>query len=313
MSKTSVTPSNIPDIRPTPLGSAPTKAKCHECGSIFLYHDFNRGEVVCTKCGLVLESKMIKYSEDLKPCITFEDKMKISHNGGPIGGSRIKDQISKTTIKSRDCRGNPYFRRLMKIEAGKQADLRSLSISLMHLKRISSELSLPSYVQDDASEIFNKAWKMGVLRGYSIELVVSASVYYACRKNKIARTTSEIAKCSSLDPVRVSRLFSKLFKILSISIPRIDYSAFAEKYAKILKVDPIHTAKIIKATKILKTTTFLGKNPLSFIGALIYIIPRLDGKKYSQKQIASLLNITEVTIRKRINDLKPFYPQILNR
>lgn len=311
MSKTSVTPSNIPEIRTSHKVSTATSAKCEECGSIFSYHDSHRGEIICTNCGLVLESKMIKYSEDLKPCITFEDKMRISHNGGPIGGSRVKDLISKTTIKYRDCKGNPRFRRLMKIEAGKQADLRSLSISLMHLNRISSELALPNHVRDDASEIFNKAWKMGVLRGYSIEMVASASVYYACRKNKIARTISEVANCSSLEPVKISRLFSKLFVLLSIPIPRIDYSAFAEKYSKLLKLDPVHTAKIIKATKTLKITTFLGKNPLSIIGALIYIIPRIDGKKYSQKEIASTLKITEVTIRKRINELKPYYNQLL--
>ncbi len=312
MSKTSVKPSNIPEIQTSQKIHSVYNAKCEECGSIFFYNDFHRGERICTNCGLVLESKMIKYSEDLKPCITFEDKMRISHNGGPIGGFRVRDLISKTTIKFRDCKGNPRFFRLMKIDAGKQPELRSLCISLMHLNRICWDLSLPVRIKDDASEIFNKAWKMGVLRGYSIELMASASVYYACRKNKLARTISEIARCSGLEAVRISRLFSKLSALLAIPLPRMEYTVFAEKYAKILNLGQAHTQKIIKATKFLKCPAFLGKNPLSIIGALIYIIPRIDGKKFSQKEIASALNITEVTIRKRIYELKPFYNQIMN-
>ena len=293
------------------IASADDK-RCKDCGGIFFYNDKFRGEIICRNCGLVIESKMINYSDSIKPCLNFDEKMKIAHNAGPIGGSRVKDLFSKTSFQFRDCMHNPRFLRLMKIDSTKDPSLRSVSLSMVHLNRICTELSLPEHVKEESSSVFFKAWKIGALRGFSIELVTSACIYFACRKYRIARTLSEIGACSTLDPFRLSRVFSKVFSMLGLPLPRMDYIAFAEKYAKMLKLGPKQSSNLMKIMKSIKLSKFSGKNPLSIIGALIYIIQQADGKKISQKDISNVLNITEVTIRKRIYELKPLYNRIAN-
>ena len=151
---------------------------------------------------------------------------------------------------------------------------------------------------------------MGALRGLSIELVASACIYIACRKFRIARTLLEVAACSNLEPVRLSRVFSKIYALLVVPLPRVDYAAFAEKYAKMLKLGPKQSYLLVKIMKSVNFSKFSGKNPLSIIGALIYIIQQAEGKKMSQKQISEVLNITEVTIRKRSTEIKPLYNRI---
>jgi len=38
--------------------------KCPECGSINLFWNKDRGEVICRDCGLVIEDKMIDFTQE---------------------------------------------------------------------------------------------------------------------------------------------------------------------------------------------------------------------------------------------------------
>ena len=44
--------------------------KCPECGSINLFYNKDKGEVICRDCGLVVEEKMVDFDQEWRD---FED------------------------------------------------------------------------------------------------------------------------------------------------------------------------------------------------------------------------------------------------
>ena len=71
---------------------------------------------------------------------------------------------------------------------------RNLAFALSEIDRNSSNLGLPRSVREDASVIYKKAVDHKLIRGRSIEGVVSASIYIACRRCNLPRTLEEIAE-----------------------------------------------------------------------------------------------------------------------
>ncbi len=56
-----------------------------------------------------------------------------------------------------------------------------------------------------------------------------------------------------------------------------------------------------------------GKDPMGLAAAAIYIACLLEGEKRTQKEIAEVANVTEVTVRNRYKNLKKNLTEILNK
>jgi len=48
--------------------------KCPDCGSVSLYYDDQKGEVICNDCGLVVEEKLVDTSQEMQGSFDGEDK-----------------------------------------------------------------------------------------------------------------------------------------------------------------------------------------------------------------------------------------------
>ena len=55
---------------------------CHECGSINLTYDEQRGEVICNDCGLVVEEKMVDTGQEIQS--QFDKSDKKGRGGAPL-------------------------------------------------------------------------------------------------------------------------------------------------------------------------------------------------------------------------------------
>jgi transcription initiation factor TFIIB len=181
---------------------------------------------------------------------------------------------------------------------------RNLAFALSEITKIANNLNLPKNILETASLIYRKAVKERLLRGRSIQGVTSAAIYLACRQCGLPRTLEEIAQASNVNKKEVGRSYRFLIKELNYFIPPLKPSQYITKFSNQLtmqgKVEEI-AHKILAVAKELKLTS--GRGPTGIAAAASYIASVLTGERKTQREIAEIAQVTEVTIRNRYKEL----------
>ena len=288
--------------------------KCPECSSSNLIHDYDTGDTICGGCGLVLTEQMMDKGPEWR-AFTQEEKASRSRVGIPTSYS-VHDKGLSTMIDWHD--RDIYGKRL---SPGQKAQIyrlrkwqrrirvsdateRNLAFALSEISKIANSLSLPKNILETASVIYRKAVKERLIRGRSIQGVTAAAIYVACRQCGLARTLDEIAQASNINKKEVGRSYRFLVKELDYFIPPLKPSQYVTKFSNQLtmqgKVEEI-AHKILTAAKELKLTS--GRGPTGIAAAASYIASVLTGERKTQREIAEIAQVTEVTIRNRYKEL----------
>src|SRR3989304_1569991 len=298
--------------------AVPTTAQrvqqCPECGSQRLMRDPDAAEIVCMNCGYVVASKLADRGPEWRPC-DDEQRAKRTRVGAPLTYT-IHDKGLSTTIDwhDRDIYGKSLspgqkaqvyrLRKWQRRIRVSDATERNLAYALSEITKISNNLNLPKNILETASVIYRKAVKERLIRGRSIQGVTSAAIYLACRQCALPRTLDEIAQSSTVHKKEGGRSYRFLIKELNYSIPPLRPSQYITKFSNQLtmqgKVEEI-AHKILAAAKELKLTS--GRGPTGIAAAASYIASVLTGERKTQREIAEIAQVTEVTIRNRYKEL----------
>jgi transcription initiation factor TFIIB len=297
------------------VSSTPTKIQhCPECGSTKLMRDYECAEIVCMDCGFVIAAKLADRGPEWR-AFDDEQRAKRARTGAPLTYT-IHDKGLSTMIDWHD--RDIYGKRL---SPGQKAQIyrlrkwqrrirvsdateRNLAFALSEISKIANGLNLPKNILETASVIYRKAVKEHLIRGRSIQGVTSAAIYVACRQCGLARTLEEIAQASSINKKEVGRSYRFLIKELNYFIPPLKPSQYITKFSNQLtmqgKVEEI-AHKILSTARDLKLTS--GRGPTGIAAAASYIASVLTGERKTQREIAEIAQVTEVTIRNRYKEL----------
>jgi transcription initiation factor TFIIB len=292
----------------------PRIRSCPECGSNRLMRDYDCAEIVCMNCGFVVAAKLADQGPEWR-AFDDEQRTKRARAGAPLTFT-IHDKGLSTMIDWHD--RDVYGKR---IAPGQKAQIyrlrkwqrrirvsdateRNLAFALSEISKIANNLNLPKNILETASVIYRKAVKERLIRGRSIQGVTAAAIYVACRQCGVARTLDEIAQASTVNKKEVGRSYRFLIKELNYFIPPLKPSQYITKFSNQLtmqgKVEEI-AHKILASAKELKLTS--GRGPTGIAAAASYIASVLTGERKTQREIAEIAQVTEVTIRNRYKEL----------
>lgn len=294
--------------------SQPRVHLCPECGSARLIRDYECAELVCMDCGYVIAAKIADRGPEWR-AFDDEQRAKRTRVGAPLTYT-IHDKGLSTMIDwhDRDIYGKGLspgqkaqvyrLRKWQRRIRVSDATERNLAFALSEITKIANNLSLPKNILETASLIYRKAVKERLIRGRSIQGVTSAAIYLACRQCGLPRTLEEIAQASNVNKKEVGRSYRFLIKELGFTIPPLKPSQYITKFSNQLtmqgKVEEI-AHKILVAAKELKLTS--GRGPTGIAAAASYIASVLTGERKTQREIAEIAQVTEVTIRNRYKEL----------
>lgn len=244
-----------------------------------------------------------------------EQAMKRSRTGAPLT-YLIHDKGLSTAIdwRNKDSAGRdiPSKQRaqLYRIRKWQQrirvsnAKERNLTIALTELNKVASKLDLAKNVRESAAVIYRKAVEKGLIRGRSIEGVVAACIYAACRRCSVPRTLDEIAEASMMDRKEIGRIYRFVLRELGMSlqpttpvdyVPRFCSSLNLSRDVQMKAVDILNKAMEMQLTS--------GRGPTGVSAAAIYIASVLVGERRTQQEISEVAGVTEVTIRNRYKEI----------
>lgn len=289
------------------------KSNCQECGTVVGF-DENRGLLVCEKCGLVHSEKHIDNGPEWR-AFDADQKKKRTRTGAPMT-LMIHDRGLSTMIdwKNRDIfgkeipaklRGQIY--RLRKWQSRirvSDATERNLTFALSELDRMASNLDLQKNLRECSAKIYRDAVDAHLIRGRSIEGVAAASLYAACRMYKIPRTLNEVAEVARVDKKEIGRSFRFISKELNLNLNPTKPLDFLTRFISELQLSQEcqKTAKkIIKMAEYRGLTS--GRGPTGVCAAAIYAASILTKERRTQRKIAKISQVTEVTVRNRFSEL----------
>jgi len=161
------------------------------------------------------------------------------------------------------------------------------------LKRIASNLNLPDHIKKSAIRLYKEAFKRKLLRGRSINGMVAACLYFACREKKVPRTLQEILEQTSINAKNVRRCYRTIIRELNL-----------KRYIAELGLDAEIEKNTIKLLQNFISRFFTsGKDPKGLCAGALYLMCKIKGRHISQKDIANLVGVTEVTLRSRYKEL----------
>jgi len=282
--------------------------RCPECGSVNITHDPQLGEVICNDCGLVIEDEMVDSGTDLAG--KFDKTEKKGRGGAPISMQKFdKGLITNVGEISDIYKLEPgqtrKFLRLKKWQERVSTSIeRNLRLAMAELRVIASYLNLPNVVRDEAARIYNYVLQRGLVRGRSMESVIAACLYTACRSYNIPRTLDEMAIASDVERKEIGRTYRFIIRKLGIKIKQSSPKDYISRFASVLKLSPKtqnDALKILKKAEDVELTS--GRGPAGISAAALYVAALMNDEKKTQREVADIAGITEVTIRNRYKEL----------
>ncbi|MFB6089143.1 MAG: transcription initiation factor IIB family protein [Candidatus Aenigmatarchaeota archaeon] len=292
------------------MKKAKTSKVCPECGSTNFEENDTRGETVCANCGLVLQDSMIDLTQEWR-AFDEEQRNKKTRAGAPLTPKKHDKGITTEIGKGPG--------ELFKVPAKKRAQYyrirkwqkrlveskdRNLSFALSELQRLVSYLGLPSNVHEEVAKLYEKAVDKGLVRGRSMESVVASLLYAVCREYKTPRTLDEITEASGVDKREIGRTYRYVCRELGIRILPSQPEDYIPRFTSMLGLKDKTQAKAIQILEEAKEYDITsGKGPTGVAAAALYIAAVLNGEKRTQREVADIVGVTEVTIRNRYKEI----------
>ena len=271
-------------------------------------YDDQKGEIICNECGLIVEEKMVDTGQDAGG--QFDKSDKKGRGGAPMSIQKFDKGLTTNVGEISDIykleAGNTRkFLRLKKWQERVSTSIeRNLRLAMAELRRVASFLNLPSVVRDEASRVYNFVLQRGLVRGRSMESVIAACIYAACRSYNIPRTLDEIAVASDVERKEIGRTYRFIVRKLKIKVTPSSPKDYISRFSSILHLSPKaqnEALKILKKADISELTS--GRGPAGVAAAALYVAALMNDEKKTQREVADVAGITEVTIRNRYKEL----------
>ncbi len=280
------------------------------CDERYIVYDPERGELICTLTGEVLEASYVDPGPEWRE---FSDTPR---NRSRVGGaltSLTHDMGLTTTMSDRDIRRLDGRRRrvgfMMKRRnaANRIAGCRRLVRTLQMLNDEGRRMQLPKRTLETAAMLIKKVVAKGLGRGEYMRAYLAAAFFIASRLTGVPRSFSEIVSRMGVEYERARYAYRRIVEIHGGRIEaRVQKpSDFIPKIADTLNLSPgTQTLMYRLCRAVEKLNMTHGRSPIAIAAAIAYISAAIMGEKKRQKDIAEALGgFTDVAVRNRYREI----------
>jgi transcription initiation factor TFIIB len=298
---------------------------CPECSCQDIVYDRRRGDIICKTCGLVLkehccdpEGGVNSYPEDnpLYPRIPVE-----RYSGGK--GTRIRKVNKDDSGRKLDPAAALKAKKLRKTEKWfrcqkkKHDDIAIVCINEI-IRRSYPEFVLSWHLIQEMRKLMKLAVSIDIQ--WKNWRCLAAAVFCLVYKNN--REKNPIKEISELVGFTGNRIFKDLKKLIFCNRIQESFKKaenedarknFVYNHATALELPMNIKAKLFPAFKeIMESGKFVGKDPSGVLAGLIYgVCKEREDVSRTQKDVAEIVHVTEVTLRNRHKEIRRFFPEII--
>lgn len=140
--------------------------------------------------------------------------------------------------------------------------------------------------------------------GRSLSIVATASLYLACKQNNLPTSAKELStELESHSSNQLLQMAKTLDSELGLGTNLFNPDTYVTEYSEKLELSDEATTlaqKIVRLTT--KEGVASGRSPTGFAAAAVYYASVLSNEKRTQRNVADVANVSEVTIRNTYHD-----------
>ncbi|HYT41332.1 MAG TPA: TFIIB-type zinc ribbon-containing protein [Methylomirabilota bacterium] len=293
--------------------------ECSVCGSDQIVTIPDSGEIVCEHCGAVISDKTEEKGPEWRSFATAtagREENDSNRTGMPF--TLARSDMGLSTIIGRtnkDASGSKINSSMLSaIERLRTWDSRTqvytstdknLTQAFVQLHTLKDKLGLPGAIIEKSAYIYRKAQENRLVLGRSISAVLVAAIYTACREMGIPRTLNDIATNSNVKRKSVAKCYRQLLLGLDLKIPMVDPIKCIARIANKAEISEKTKHQAINLMNtVMENEISAGKDPMGLAATVIYASCVRTGEIRTQKELANAADITDVTLRTRLKDLK---------
>lgn len=204
---------------------------------------------------------------------------------------------------------------------------RNLIAAYKEIGAMSDAIGLPKNVSDIAKQLYKKIEDSKQLKGKTIQSIIAACIFIACRKANVPRTFKEICALTHVPKNEIGRVYKTIEKLLVADaqanaanggqlsttnpsgVPNhadLKYTPTATTNASDLMIRfcnrlqlpaSVQATCVALATRMADAGTLAGRSPISIAAAGIYFISWLMGKGKAAKDVGDAAGVSEGTVR----------------
>jgi transcription initiation factor TFIIB len=278
---------------------------CSACKNEVVVTDHECGEVICSRCGIVIDRIESPAVQDWR-AFSAEEFHRKNRAGAPTSLARPNKGLLTSIGSSKGTVLNFDRIRVWDFRIQAASD-RSIKQALPELECLRENLCLPDAIVEKSAYFYRKASSAGMIKGRTVSSVMAASVYLACRELENPRTLNEIASVAGVPRKKLSRDYRVMVRAFDPRIPLVDHARCITRIANKAGVSEKTKRIAIKIMReIVAMQISAGKGPMGMAATVLYVACLSAGEVKTQKELSIAAGVTEVTIRNRYSELKKY-------
>jgi transcription initiation factor TFIIB len=202
---------------------------------------------------------------------------------------------------------------------------RDLIAAYKEIGAMSDAIGLPKTVSDIAKQLFKRIEDSKQLKGKTMQSIIAACIFIACRKANVPRTFKEICALTHVPKNEIGRVYKTIEKLLvadaqanvavrpssdpsgsGSATSDLNYTPTAStnasdlmiRFCNRLQLPPsVQAACVSLARRMADAGTLAGRSPISIAAAGIYFVSWLMGKGKTAKDVGEAAGVSEGTVR----------------
>ncbi len=280
--------------------------KCPECGSKNFYIIKEKGQVICKDCSVVMDESLMDLGQEWG----FEEdsETKSGRAGAPFDprvANNLRTNIgSPSDLSKLNSNNQSMYKRLKQKNSWGVSLEASFNHALSNLRLVASFLKLTERVEKEAAAIYRQCAEKGLTRARSSESIVASALYIACKIYGIPKTMKEFESATGLNKKLIGKTYKFIARELEIKLGPVNPIDFLDRFRSSLDMSPkaqTKAAEIIEQA--LRKEITSGCSPVTIAAVALYVAGILEKEKRTQKRVAEVSGISEVSLRNRTRDI----------
>lgn len=293
---------------------------CTDCKSYSLvYQD---GQYVCTTCGL-MQHKMLSEEAEYR-YYTNSDGSTRGGNPERVGmatNSMLPESSLGTMIAKRgDAKSS--IKKMIQYNSWHQMPYKERSLYKIcnKITNLCKQAGIPNIIIERSKDFYNIIRDINTCRGDNRDSIIAACVYFACKDEKVPRSSKEIATIFDIelhDMTKGIKYFRDIWRLANKRKENIHMESsnpidYIERYCSDLYVDQYvkHIAEYVAIKSMFHNYVEDNTTP-SIAAGSIYIACYVTDQNILKKSVADACKTSEVTISKCFKKLYPYLNDIL--